>query len=852
MPLLASLGLLFLGQSVPMDFYSEGPYESRVPRPESILGYGPGEKHTTYFDQERVIQAISAHSAGRAKIEVIGKSTEGRPLRLMVFSSPKNMARLSEIQADLATLANPPAGKDLAEIRKRTPSVVWINECIHGNETASFESAMWLSYNLAASKSKRITDLLNDSVVIVNPAYNPDGHERYVVYYNSVAIGSSSAGAFESHEPSTVSGRTNHYRFDMNRDRISNSQAETEQEVKAFLKWNPHVYVDQHGQVDTYFFPPNPMSVNGNVDRQRFNRWTDIFGRATGKAFDKNGFLYYIKDTFDLYYPGYLDSWTSLSGAIGMTHETDGGRMLSRERRDGSILTLRDGIEKHFTSALAVGESAGKNRERLLADYEGYKRGAVTGKFAGKFQRVILEGDGRKLLRLQTLLNSHGIKSGFAMTRFEAGDAHDYWSSTFGKKSFDDGVLVVDMAQSQGPLAKALLEPNDTFEPEFIKAQQAKKKTAPDGEKYPGPEGAEFYDWTGWAIPFAWDLKAWWTETAPTLDTSPTGRMVKRWGLKDSSVGYILPYTDDDDILGVYAAMVKGVRASITTKPMKIDGVTYSAGSFMFLNARNEKGYQKLLWETLASRGAFLSPIQSAYPEEDRTGPGSESVRQLRPPKIGIVFGNQTSLSNVGPIWYLMEKVFKLPFTALSSGSLSSIDLSRYTTLIVPAGNTVSASGKLREWVTAGGSVIALEGVNWALGSSAFVELTEQKGGFQSLPGSLFRAELDNRSFLSYGYRTGSNGKTTIAFPVQGETFYLAKKEGGSVVTFSTDEKAKKLLSGWTWPDETDKALKGTVVVHDASVGRGRAVLFFQDPTERAMWPGLYRMLLNAMLIGPG
>ncbi len=851
MPFAATLGALLLSLA-PMDFYREGPYDTAVPRPEKILGYGPGDRHTTFREQEQVLQAFAAAAPARAKLENFGKSTEGRPLRLMFVSSPRNMARLSQIQADLATLANPPAGKDLSEVRKRTPAVVWINECIHGNETASFESGMWLTYNLIAGKSKRISELLDNTLVIVNPSYNPDGHERYVVYYNSIATGAGVPGAFESHEPSTVHGRTNHYRFDMNRDRISLSQAESRQEVQAFLKWNPHVYVDQHGQVETYFFPPNPMSVNGNVDRPRFNRWTEVFGRATGNAFDQNGFLYYIKDIFDLYYPGYLDSWTSLSGAIGMTHETDGGRTLNRERRDGTTLTLRDGIEKHFTSALAVAESAGKNRERLLADYEGFKRGAVTGKFAGNFQRVVLEGEPRKLVRLQTLLKRHGITSSFASQSFEVASSHDYWSDSTAKKSFRDGVLVVDMAQSQGPLAKTLLEPGSTFEPEFIKEQLAKKKSAPDGEKTPGPDGAEFYDWTGWAIPYAWDLKAWWLETAPPLVLSATPAMVKKAVAANSTVGYALRYKDEADILAVYAVMGRGVKVAVANKTLKFDGATFAPGTFLFLASRNDAKFRAILDEEISARGGDLVAIKSAYPDEDRNSPGGGAVRALRTPKIGIVFGNQTNMAAVGSLWYLMEQEFKLPFTALSSSFLSSGDLSSFTTIVVPAGATVSASGKFKEWVMAGGCVVALDNPGWAVGSSAFVELSEQKGEIQSLPGSLFRADLDLRSFLSYGYSEAGKGKVSIAFPVQGSSFYVARKEGGSVVSFSSDEKAKKLLSGWTWNEETEKALKGVTMVQQVETGRGHAVLFMQDPSERILWPGLNRMVLNAMLFGPG
>jgi hypothetical protein len=41
------------------NFYSRGPYNERVPRPQSILRYDVGDHHTTYAQMEQVIDAIA-------------------------------------------------------------------------------------------------------------------------------------------------------------------------------------------------------------------------------------------------------------------------------------------------------------------------------------------------------------------------------------------------------------------------------------------------------------------------------------------------------------------------------------------------------------------------------------------------------------------------------------------------------------------------------------------------------------------------------------------------------------------------------------------------------------------------
>lgn len=835
------LGFVLAGPKL-LDFYAYGPYDAAVPKPESILSYGPGERHTNFRDQERVIMAITKAAPDRTRVIEYGKTPEGRPLRVIAISSVSNIARLDQIRQEHADLAD---GK--GDPTKTVP-IVWINECIHGDETASFESGMWTLYNLASASGGPLGAALDKEVVILNPVYNPDGHERYVVYNTSLAVGSSDRDAFESDEPGTVYGRVNHYRFDMNRDRVAFSQDETRAEFAEMLKWGPQVYIDQHGQVSSYFFPPEPMAINPNVGRARNAKWTDVFGRATGKAFDNMGFGYFVKDEFDLWYPGYLDASTTLSGAIGMTQETDGGRLLAQEREDGSVLTLRRGVEKHFLSALTVVETAAANAQPLMADYTKFKKDAVDGTSAGNFKRVVVTSpDVRPLLRLQSQLGFAGIKSAFAQP-FKQGGTHDYWSSTTGDTTFEGNVLVIDMAQSQGPMAKALLDPISSFEPEFIKEETGKKGTAPEGEEFPGPENTDFYDMTGWALPYAYNLKAWWCESTPAFKAVTPAAPSS--AVAPSTIGYALPYHDEDDILAAYDLLDAGLRVSVATKPLTVGGQSWPRGTFLILADRNDDGYEMKLPTILASRQSTAVPLTSAYPDTDRQSPGSGTMIPLKRPKVALVMGRGSDLANCGAPWFLLERVFKIPFTPISANALDG-DISRFTAIIVPEGGAEGMPGKLKDWVSAGGNLVMLSTPGWTVGKDGFVELTASKNEhLQDLPGSLFRAELDPRSPISYGYAAPAEGKIEISVPVLGSTFYEARKEGGSVIQFNSDPKAQKLLTGWEWPDETEKALHGTVFLQSVPSGRGYVTLFTQDPTDRAMWPGLNKLILNAMLFG--
>jgi len=822
---------LLLNLGPKFDFYTNGPYDPSVPKPETVLGYGPGERHTPFRDQELTLNAIAGKAGAKVREFRYGATNEGRPLRVFAVSSPRNIARLDELKRRMADLN---AGR--GSVSPDMPTFVWVNECIHGNETASFESAMWLLYTLAASKPMEKT--LDDVVVLLNPVYNPDGHERFVVWFNSVARGTADGDSFEQDEPGIIGGRTNHYRFDMNRDRVAMSQKETREEVAEFLRWTPQVYIDQHGQVESYFFPPTALSVNANLDRARVDKWMEVFGRATSRAFDQQGWAYFIKDTFDFFYPGYLDSWTSLSGAIGMTHETDGGRFINYKREDGSILTLRDGIQKHFTSALAVIRSAAQNRQGLLESFASFKKGLVDGKQTGKFQRVVVTSDDpRPLKRLAEQLARGGVASRFAAS-FSQKDAHDYWSTAIGEQAFPAGSLVIDMNQPQGALAKSLLEPTSDFEPEFTKEQLRRREAQKAKQKYPRAEGAEFYDMTAWALPYAYNLKAWWCESRPEIQ--PWVEPKRAWRLEDSPVGYLLPYRDQEDALGAMRLLLAGVRVQALTAETQVDGKTFAPGTFLIPSARNDEGYEAIVRRELA--GLDVHALKSGYPDSGRQGTGSENVASLKKPSIAIVFGDTDNPTGFGSVWYQMDEVFHLPFTAIPRRRLAG-DLSDFTCIVCPGGMYDPVSDSLKNWIQEGGSLVLLGGSRLA-GERSLVPLEPKESG--SVPGAIFLAALSPKYPLAYGY-SAQDGDVPFAVPVDGGRFFKTAEAGGGVVRFLD---APRTLSGWSWPDETEKDLAETTWLHDQPMGRGHVVFFSQDPTERAMWPGLNKLFLNSILLG--
>ncbi len=112
-----------------------------------------------------------------------------------------------------------------------------------------------------------------------------------------------------------------------------------------------------------------------------------------------------------------------------------------------------------------------------------------------------------------------------------------------------------------------------------------------------------------------------------------------------------------------------------------------------------------------------------------------------------------------------------------------------------------------------------------------------------SVPGAMMRVRLDLTHPLTLGYNNEA-----IAVLLSGDDFYRPSEEGSSPAAFVG---GNHLISGYEWPDNTEKFLDDTAWMIDEPLDAGRVILFADDPNFRLIWPSLSRLFLNALLIGP-
>ena len=481
------------------------PLDPAVPTPESVLGYRLGERFSRTDDVRRYLLALAAASP-RVTVGEFGTTYEGRPLTLVTITSARNQARMAEIRRQRQLLADPAAlsGEARERLALDTPAVVWLAYGVHGNEASSSEAALAVAYVLAAGHGD-LDEVLEQTVVLLDPVSNPDGRERYIESYlqRRGREPDAEAAASEHWEP-WPGGRQNHYLVDLNRDWAWGTQRETRHRLAAYRGWEPQVYVDCHEMASdaTYFFPPSAEPINPDID-PRIVRWLDVFGAANAAAFDRQGWLFYKAESFDLFYPGYGDTYPAFRGAVGMTYEVGGGGRsgLALQLPDGSRLTLADRISRHLTSSLATVRTAGAHRQDLIDDF-------IAGRVAareGPAATYLWSPAQPEAAAMAALLAQHGIE----VARLAGEQSLPVRPLTGGDtapRPLAAGTWAVSTAQPLGRLVRTLLEPETPMPASFV--EQQRQRVAENLK-------TEFFDITAWSLPLAFDVETWVMDGAP-------------------------------------------------------------------------------------------------------------------------------------------------------------------------------------------------------------------------------------------------------------------------------------------------------------------------------------------------
>ncbi|MHB1193007.1 MAG: M14 family zinc carboxypeptidase [Longimicrobiales bacterium] len=843
-------------------------YDPAIPTLESVAGHGFHEAITSPDDVIRYMGALHAAAPGRTALVRYGTTWQGRPLVALVIGTAERIAGLEAIKADLRTLNDPRglAAADADALLARLPVVTMVLHGIHGNEITSSGAAMAEAYHLLAAQGDPDVDLaFRESLMIIEPMENPDGRARY--------LAANQLGAARWPDPDPVAaernepwpgGRGNHYLFDLNRDLFIQTQAETQAKIALFMEFRPQIIADLHEMSgnSTYFFPPTAEPSNPWFTESQI-QLMDVFGADIAGAFDGRGFAYFNRDTYDLFYPGYVDMWPMTHGALGMTYEQASPRGLVLRKSDGTLMRYGDGVTHHFTAAIRTFVTAARNRERILRDYLAFRQDGARGSDRGPAEYVLTGHDAGATERLARLLVKNGVEV-----------FHASGPVRLGARTLEpDNAYVVPLTQPASRMARMLLDREVPMDDAFLQRQIDLRAARKDHE---------IYDVTAWSQSLLWDVEVLEAARATGAKGDPvTAEAPPRAAtLPPAKVAYLLPW-GTNAAAAVAEALREGIRVRSAGGDFVLADRSYGVGTAIVRVAENGADLRERLGRIAASTGAEVVPVDDSYVREG-TSLGSGSARALREPRVLLVWDEPGSSLSAGWTRYVLERRYGQRTTAVRTAALGRTVLSDYDVIVFPSGNYGSAVGngvvdRLQQWMRDGGTLVTMgASTRWAARESVGLLATrsERRGGRpegseppepdtpeqpidymdaiappdegpEPVPGAILRAILDTDHWLA----AGTDGELGVLVESDLVLSPITLDGGQNVARFA--EVDDLVMSGVVWDDARPQLANKAYLVHQP-VGRGRLVAFSEDPNYRAYTEGTMLLFMNAVLLGPG
>lgn len=798
-----------------------------IKSPEEFLGYEIGSRFTRHHKIIDYFKYVS-NTLSNVSLEKYGETNEHRSLYVTYISSEENMNNLDNIRK-----ANLSQTGVFAEKSNNKKAIVWLSYNVHGNEASSSEASMLTLYELVTTKKA----WLENTVVIIDPCLNPDGRDRYVNWYNQVKSTPYNAvqDAKEHNEP-WPGGRPNHYLFDLNRDWAWATQVESQQRIKIYNKWMPHIHVDFHEQGinSPYYFAPAAEPFHEVITDWQRDFQTQI-GKNHAKYFDKEGWLYFTKESFDLLYPSYGDTYPTFMGAIGMTYEQAGhGRAgLAINTDEGEVLTLKARATHHNTTGLSTVEIASKNSEKLNIEFKKYFDNSKL-----PYKSFVIKNNNQdKINRLKELLEKHEI----TYEKAKKGNVKGYVYSTQKEAKLDINTndLVIHTDQPKGKMVNILFEPS---------AKLADSLT---------------YDITAWSIPYAHGLEAIASKSnVPSTAKSKNNSFDNI--IDKSAYAYISKWNSLNDATFLGDLLKNNIIPRFSEKPFSSNGISYERGTLIILrNDNRDTNFDKNIVAIADRNMRELAAVSTGF-SDSGVDFGSYSVKPINKQKVALLSGEGTSSLSFGEIWHFFETELQYPLTIIDSDYFSGINFSKYDVIILPNGYYSSVLNKstlekLTKWTRSGGTLIAIGNALNSFADKKGFSLTrkksdddkdnqsnltpyadqERKSVQNLITGAIFKSKVDNTHPLGFGY---DNSYFSLKL---GGSSYNYLKDGVNIAYF--DETSKN-ISGYAGSKVVEK-IPESLLFGEEQIGRGSIIYMVDNPLFRSFWDNGKLFLANAVFL---
>ena len=828
--------LFCLNAQVQLDYYlnDTANYNPSIPTPESVIGHQVGEFHVSHDKLSHYVQELSKAS-NRVKLVERGKTYENRTSWLMIITSESNHSNLEKIREEHLKLSD--SKNEDIDVSKM-PIVVYQGFSVHGDEPSGTNASLLLMYHLLASDSNETQQLLENTVILLDPSFNPDGLQRFSQWANMNKNQSLNPDPSDrEYNQYWPRGRTNHYWFDLNRDMLPNQLPETNAKIETFTNWMPNILTDHHemGTNSSFFFQPGVPERKNPLISDLNQALTKEIGTYHEDALNKIGSLYYSEESYDDFFFGKASTYPDANGSIGILFEQGSSRGHIQESING-ILTFPFTIRNQLTAAFSTLKAAQNMRVKLLNYMKDFHDKQIDS--ASRYESIIFgkQKDKSTVYHLAEVLKSHKIKFNTLSQDVEVN----------GTKYSKDNSFIVPLNQPKRTLIRAMFDTQTTFNDSL------------------------FYDVSAWTFPLAFNV-----------NYDNTNRLNKpgKLGIKSKEVedlkrvngsvddksdyAYVFEPHEYYAQSAVYQLIKSGLRVKTATRTFAINGEKFDFGTYMISvqnQSLNSDEIYNLLVEVSSKTGINVKSQSTGI--TDGIDLGSNNFEIVKEPKIGLIVGEGVRSYDAGEIWHLLDTRFNIPITKLDVGDLGYIDLSRYTHIILPdysEGSQYQSTGgninknQINDYIKDGGNLIAYRNsVKWVSSNLSEIDFhtneinaddvtfSERQSffGAQQTGGAIFNSIIDKSHPVNYGIESNS-------LPLfRNSNVYMTKSEQSfnNPIVYSPNP----LMSGYI-SEENLSLLKKATPFKVIRSGKGKILLMTDNTNFRAFWFGTNRILLNML-----
>ena len=815
-----------------------------IKTPGEFLGYEPGTQFTFHHRAVEYFRYVAEVSA-LAEYREYGKTYEGRPLGVCIVSSEENLANLEEYRKNNLIKTGLLEG----EFTGKQVPFIWLAYNVHGNESAGMETAMKTLYTLVTRSYPGSDEWLRTCIIIIDPCQNPDGRDLFANRYrNSQALIQNPDGKSWEHNQGWPGARSNHYFFDLNRDWTWQTQTESTQRLALYNQFMPQVHADFHemGAESTFFFPPGAEPWHEVITPWQ-HEFHKLMGKGNAQLFDEKSRLYFTKENYDLFCPSFGDTWPLFNGAAGFTYEQGGGGYsgLSLKLETGDTLTLKKRIDGHFTATMATLRVACENRTRLLEEFNRFFSDNMN-EPSFRYKSIIIKGsnDKNSLEDLFSLLTKNQIRYSYAGNTGKKYKGFDYLANAEGEVTIEKGDFLISAFQPQSRFMQVLFETDSNASDSLS------------------------YDLTAWALPYAYNIKAYAVEDQiKGLPDKILTEVVANLSDTGKPYGYIVDYNGFNTLKFISALTRKNIRARYSLKPFTSGGKNFNRGSFMIARGDNANAGNKIdevVTELANKYQVVLYKAETGMVEKGKDF-GSEYSPVVKKSNVAILCGDGISAGPAGELWYMFERELDYP-VSLINVSNRDLDFSGYDVLLLPSGNYSKIRDTIVDFAKKGGRVVAFENAiqlfaadkSTSLSKAIETRTEELKASEKKIksddPSLLKKFGDEDRHLLSERsagsiYKVVVDTTNPYGFGLGREWFVMKRTQAypflprGSNIGYITDNKPVAGFAGYKY----QKLIKNTLVIGSEKTGNGEVIYITEDPYFRAFWKSGRALVWNTV-----